>query len=248
MLPLSVEDQDRKLRDLFPEFRLVLNVDWIGIWEGPLTPICQTYRVRVVYFRRRQFDTWSLANHYVTVTVLDPPIGPDPRGTGERVPHVYSYARSPKYPALCLFDHRQDEWLPDEFVADKIIPWAIKWLFYYELWLATGTWLGGGRHPEIRESAPCLTKAGSDPANRARRERSLTAAFHRLGQRIGVFASSLLMEAASAGSFPPRSWRALSGLTPAEIRSALISTLSPALDRWHHCPRPRCRVPRCRSS
>ena len=54
----------------------------------------------------------------------------------------------------------------------------------------------------------------------------LTAEFYRLGRRIGVFASSPLMEAASARSFPPRSWRDLSGLTPAEIRSALISTLS----------------------
>lgn len=59
---LSVDAHDRKLRDSFPEFRLVLDADWVGIWEGPLTPIAQTYRVRLVYFRRRYFDGWSLAN------------------------------------------------------------------------------------------------------------------------------------------------------------------------------------------
>lgn len=34
-------------------------------------------------------------------------------------------------------------------IANTIIPWTIEWLYYYELWLATGEWLGGGDHPEI---------------------------------------------------------------------------------------------------
>ena len=53
-----------------------------------------------------------------------------------------------------------------------------------------------------------------DPACLVRRAQFLNAAFHRLGRRIGVSASCRLMEAASAGSFPPPSWRALSGASP----------------------------------
>ncbi len=40
-----------------------------------------------------------------------------------------------------------------------------------------------------------------------------------LAEELGVFASSLLMEAASAGSLPPQCWWDLSGVTPADVRS-----------------------------
>jgi hypothetical protein len=36
-------------------------------------------------------------------------------------------------------------------VADYIIPWISCWLYFYEVWLATGTWIGGGTHPEKPE-------------------------------------------------------------------------------------------------
>jgi hypothetical protein len=33
-------------------------------------------------------------------------------------------------------------------VALTIIPWAAQWLVCYEIWHATGQWVGGGAHPE----------------------------------------------------------------------------------------------------
>jgi hypothetical protein len=27
------------------------------------------------------------------------------------------------------------------------VPWAYLWLFYFEHWLATDEWQGGGKHP-----------------------------------------------------------------------------------------------------
>jgi hypothetical protein len=29
-------------------------------------------------------------------------------------------------------------------IATTIIPWLALWLYYYEVWLATGHWEGGG--------------------------------------------------------------------------------------------------------
>jgi hypothetical protein len=29
-----------------------------------------------------------------------------------------------------------------------IVPWAALWLFFFEEWLATDEWKGGGVHPE----------------------------------------------------------------------------------------------------
>jgi hypothetical protein len=223
MRPLSVAEQDEKLRAHCPQFRLVAHAGWIGVWEGTLRPICQTYRVRIVYFARRYFDGWDLACPYVNVFVVDPPIGPDPRGTGEPPQHVYRLGYPPDRPLLCIHDPVDDAWWPDEYIVDRIIPWTVKWLFFHEEWVASGEWKGGGRHPEVRRTCPKVEDL--DPESRAQRERFRSAEFHRLGQRMGVFASSLLMEAASAGFFPPPSWRDWSGVTPAEAQSHLTSIL-----------------------
>ena len=34
---------------------------------------------------------------------------------------------------------------------ETIVPWASLWLYYYEVWHATGEWLGGGEHPIARK-------------------------------------------------------------------------------------------------
>jgi hypothetical protein len=34
------------------------------------------------------------------------------------------------------------------FIDKTIVPWCYLWLFYFEDWLATGEWKGGGIHPE----------------------------------------------------------------------------------------------------
>jgi hypothetical protein len=47
--------------------------------------------------------------------------------------------------SLCL--HTHDQWASDKFVADLIAPWISLWLTYYEGWLVTGEWEGGGTHP-----------------------------------------------------------------------------------------------------
>ena len=201
MTPLSVHQQDRHLRSEFPSFRLCLDADWIGIWEGMVCPIAQPYRLRVLYFSQRRFVTWRLGNPYVSVTVLDPPVGPDPRGTGERVPHVYALGCPPAFPRLCLYDPVTDEWAPDLPIATTIIPWAIDWLFFYEEWVCTGEWKGGGRHPEVGPE-PCPQPVASNPVNLARRARSLNAAFHSLGRQIGHFGSCRWMEEAFVESSP----------------------------------------------
>lgn len=224
---LTVQEQDRRIREVFPAFKLVLNAGWIAVWEGPLTPIMRRYRVRVVHLRRRFFDNWTLENDYAAVQVVDPMIGLDSRSTGKWPPHIYFNKADPLYPRLCLYDPQERLWTPEEYIADTIIPWTIDWLFFFEGWLDTGTWEGGGRHPE-RRSISCPRTDASNPADRDRLDRSGAAGFHRLGRRIGVFASSPLMAAASEGCFPPRSWPSWSGITLAADRLASILISSPA--------------------
>jgi len=75
--------------------------------------------------------------------VADPPLV---RRDGELPPHLYPDER------LCLFLPREREWESWMRLSGTIIPWAAEWLLHYELWLATGRWMGGGEHPS--DSAP----------------------------------------------------------------------------------------------
>ena len=49
---------------------------------------------------------------------------------------------------LCLF--YGNEWTPCKAIGKTIIPWATKWLLFYEAWEVTGKWLGGGIHPSSK--------------------------------------------------------------------------------------------------
>ena len=62
----------------------------------------------------------------------------------ERLPHVFEGNE------LCL--HILGEWRPDQVISDFIVPWISAWLFFYEVWLATGEWFGGGHEPSSSKS------------------------------------------------------------------------------------------------
>jgi hypothetical protein len=52
------------------------------------------------------------------------------------LPHVFEDG------CLCLCFPWQ--WDHTKSIARTIVPWASEWLLFYELWKATGQWLGGG--------------------------------------------------------------------------------------------------------
>jgi hypothetical protein len=225
----TIEEQHAAIQSDFPEFRLLGGTGWIGIWDGPVRPISKTYRIRIVFFRRRFFDGWTLDNPYVAVLVVDPVIGAEAIKEERLLPHIYGNDQRPEYPRLCLYDPKEMTWTPEQLIATTIIPWASQWLFFYEYWQITGEFRGPGRHPE-RKSDRCQTPDENlDPATRARRERYRNAEFHRLGRRMGSFASSLSMAAASAGSFPRLSLPDWSASSSGDGPSPLTSILSPAL-------------------
>jgi hypothetical protein len=64
---------------------------------------------------------------------------------GKSIPHFYSHkGRGTK---LCLWWPRGREWVPQMSLRDTYVPWAVEWLLYFEDWLLTGEWAGGGQHP-----------------------------------------------------------------------------------------------------
>jgi len=97
-------------------------------WTGDLMPaaMCDTYTLRISY-------------NYPSrpkVFVLAPQLRARP---GERIPHMFDQK------TLCL--HLHEEWNPQKIIAHTVVHWAARWLYFYETWLITGHWEGGGHEP-----------------------------------------------------------------------------------------------------
>lgn len=61
---------------------------------------------------------------------------------GRELPHIYHDPTR-----LCLYLPGTSEWVPSMRLDQTVVPWTSLWLFYFEDWLATGDWKGGGEHP-----------------------------------------------------------------------------------------------------
>lgn len=68
---------------------------------------------------------------------------------GRELPHVFS--QSPV--ELCLYLPRTGEWSPERLLDATILPWSQLWFFYFEDWLVTDNWKGGGVHPKPSEES-----------------------------------------------------------------------------------------------
>ncbi len=64
-------------------------------------------------------------------------------------PHVFhrDYEKNEVEVCLCY----GNEFTPEMLLADTYIPWAIEWLYFYEIWLVTGEWKGGGIHHQQKK-------------------------------------------------------------------------------------------------
>ena len=69
--------------------------------------------------------------------------------SGRPLPHVYG-SDGPGT-SLCLWLPRKNEWLPQMRLVETYLAWTAEWLNYFEEWLATGVWAGGGEHPPPRK-------------------------------------------------------------------------------------------------
>ncbi len=106
------------------------------VWTCDVHPtlLSRTYTVRIVYRQGRAPSAF----------VLEPDL--NELAAGRPLPHVYGE----RPPELCLYLPRACEWAPSMRLADTIVPWINLWLFYFEEWLLSNEWKGGGEHPKER--------------------------------------------------------------------------------------------------
>lgn len=95
------------------------------------TPLSRVYSVRIEH---RHGRTPRVFVDHPTLTEL---------AQGKPLPHIY---REPEV-HLCLFMPGSNEWHGGLLISRTIVQWTILWLYFFEDWLATGEWLGGGEHP-----------------------------------------------------------------------------------------------------
>ena len=102
-------------------------------FEARPNPLSRAYQLRIEF---RQGDR--------PLVYVD---GPDLHelAGGRRLPHCYE-----QRPArLCLYFPPTGEWRNYMRIDQTIVPWGILWLFYFEEWLLSDDWKGGGMHPDI---------------------------------------------------------------------------------------------------
>ena len=103
-------------------------------WEVKPSPLSMTYTIKLVY----------RLGSFPKVYVVSPK--PLTLATGKTsLPHVYDTGEQ----QICLYYNDEDkekEWSPDKIIANTIVPWIAEWLYFYEIWLYTGEWTGGGIH------------------------------------------------------------------------------------------------------
>lgn len=101
------------------------------------TALARTYQTCITY----------LPGETPSVQIIEPDL--QLLANGRSLPHVY------KNPLrLCLYLPGAGEWRPAKRLDQTIVPWTYLWLYYFEDWLGTDDWKGGGQHPGEAPEAP----------------------------------------------------------------------------------------------
>ena len=132
--------EDEGVRKHFAGFRRLPSLHGCGVWRGQLRPIAQTYDVRVKIAAGCADADLSYQWRAASVRVLNGAVRPAPDGT--TVPHLYGSWDDPRGADLCLYYPPDESMVLGHEVAEKLLPWAYEWLYYYEMWLVTGMWFG----------------------------------------------------------------------------------------------------------
>lgn len=118
----------------FPIFDKVVENFNNGFWmEFSIKPteLSRTYRVVLIYVNGYQPYSYVVSPNIINIS-------------GDRtVPHLYNQENQ----RLCLTFPVYDEWTTNKLIVNTYIPWIAHWLYYYEEWLLSDDWKGGGKHP-----------------------------------------------------------------------------------------------------
>jgi hypothetical protein len=142
----SIQEQIQAMTEQWPGFRLNEHTSRSATWEGVLAPIDREHTLRVRCSVPYVIENVTAHDVQPRVQVIGPRLERHDDYEQGPIPHVYACDSEPELPYLCLFSPSLSEWSTDDLVAHTTIFWAAQWLYFYEFWLLTKKWKGGGRH------------------------------------------------------------------------------------------------------
>lgn len=147
--PIPLPHQRLGLQSRYPD-ATVTGTRHELVWRGTLTPTeySASYEV-VISHNLHQSPLVYVARPHLQLV------------PGKLLPHVF------RLNLLCLHTLSKS-WIASRLLADTLVPWSAEWLFFYEIWLASGgTWFGEGEHPAPSGGSPNRSrspKTKSQPA------------------------------------------------------------------------------------
>ena len=109
------------------------------VWEADLrpSPISDVYHVRM------EGKPWVFPKVWVSGGAID-------RCEDlSSIPHQFGYEEDSKQVKACL---QIGNWSPEDRLSRTALQWVNEWLVHLEIWMATGKWCGGGKHPSTDEA------------------------------------------------------------------------------------------------
>lgn len=107
-------------------------------WEFDIKPstFSKLYKILLI---------WDIKTSSPNVFVLDT----DVWEVAEQrdIPHLYDYKKI----KLCLYHPLYNQYNRNMSLCETIVAWTYLWLFYYEEWLYSDDWKGGGEHPKPKK-------------------------------------------------------------------------------------------------
>jgi hypothetical protein len=107
-----------------------INHGIVALFEIQPTYSSDKYTVKMIYESLEKRPRFYLLNHLPKEKTV--------------IPHTYGLKRidGKLYPQLCL--NLIEDWNGAMKICDTLYPWLVEWLYFYEVWLITNKWLGGG--------------------------------------------------------------------------------------------------------
>lgn len=135
---LRLVDQKNDLVLSFPDAKATIN-NGVLVWTGVVSPspLSKEYTLKIEYRIGKNPIAWVINEKLNAETYMN-------------IPHNYGVDLKSGAIKLCLFKPKQREWMKHFSIAKTIVPWAIEWLLFYEIWQVTGEWQGGGAHPSAK--------------------------------------------------------------------------------------------------
>jgi hypothetical protein len=125
----TISEQSLAVRIKHPDFKVNSTFNSVSVkgWSRPT--------LRSVIYR---YEMTYVLSERPAIKIVDPVL--EKFEGADKLPHVHEGDE------LCLFYPFYHEFTHRELLTDTVIPWIALWIYYYEKWVVSGKWLGGGVH------------------------------------------------------------------------------------------------------